>query len=93
MREKTSQLTGHMERLPAAATASDGTSSGNSVFLRAATFSRPDGSYGDIVVSGDAVLPVLPALAELLPAGGLARGSVVAVDRSGLLCLALVAGA
>ena len=100
MWEKTSQLTGFMGlmgRLPAAAaTAIDGASSGNSVFLRAATFSRPDGasgSYGDIVVSGDAVLPVLPALAELLPAGGLARGSVVAVDRSGLLCLALVAGA
>ncbi len=92
MREKTSQLTGLRERLPAAAAASDGTSSRNSVFLRAATFSRPDRSYGDIVASGDAVLPVLPALAELLPAGGLARGSVVAVDRSGLLCLALVAG-
>jgi hypothetical protein len=94
MREKTSQLTGLMElmgRLPgAAATASDGISSGNSVLPRAAAFSRSD---GDIVVSGDAVLPVLPALADLLPAGGLARGSVVAVDRSGLLCLALVAGA
>ena len=40
-----------------------------------------------------AVLPVLPALAGLLPAGGLAEGSVMTVDRSGLLCLALIAGA
>jgi hypothetical protein len=37
-------------------------------------------------------LPVLPALGELLP-GGLARGSVVAAGRWGLLCLALAAGA
>ncbi len=47
----------------------------------------------DAVLPGAAVLPVLPALAELLPAGGLARGSVVVVDRPGLLCLALVAAA
>jgi hypothetical protein len=39
------------------------------------------------------VLPVLPALRELLPRGGLARGSVLAVAEFGLLCLALVAGA
>ena len=38
-------------------------------------------------------LPVLPALRELLPRGGLARGSVLAVAEFGLLCLALVAGA
>jgi hypothetical protein len=38
-------------------------------------------------------LPVLPALRELLPRGGLARGSVVAVAEFGLLCLALAAGA
>ena len=37
--------------------------------------------------------PVLPALRELLPRGGLARGSVVAVAEFGLLCLALAAGA
>ncbi len=43
------------------------------------------------MLPGGAVLPVLPALAELLPAGGLARGSVIAVDQPGLLCLALVA--
>jgi hypothetical protein len=36
---------------------------------------------------------VLPALRELLPRGGLARGSVVAVAEFGLLCLALAAGA
>ena len=39
------------------------------------------------------VLPVLPVLRELLPRGGLARGSVVAVAEFGLLCLALAAGA
>jgi hypothetical protein len=37
--------------------------------------------------------PVVPALRELLPRGGLARGSVVAVPDSGLLCLAVVAAA
>src|SRR5216684_2754270 len=42
---------------------------------------------------GGGVLPVLPALRELLPRGGLARGSVVAAAEFGLLCLALVAGA
>lgn len=48
---------------------------------------------GDAVLPGDTVLPVLPALAELLPVGGLAKGSVVTVERPGLLGLALVAGA
>jgi hypothetical protein len=38
------------------------------------------------------MLPVLPALRELLP-GGLRRGTVVAVGGWGLLCLAVVAGA
>ena len=42
---------------------------------------------------GSGTLPVLPALRELLPRGGLARGSVLAVAEFGLLCLALVAGA
>jgi hypothetical protein len=37
------------------------------------------------------VLPVLPALRELLPRGGLAHGSVVAVAEFGLLALALAA--
>jgi hypothetical protein len=39
------------------------------------------------------MFPVLPALRDLLPRGGLARGSVVEVPASGLLCLAAVAGA
>ncbi len=39
------------------------------------------------------VLPVLPVLAPLLPEKGLAKGSVVAVDRAGALCVALMAGA
>src|SRR5580658_6676937 len=39
------------------------------------------------------VLKVLPALRDLLPRGGLARGSVVATAEFGLLCLALTAGA
>src|SRR6266704_6803497 len=38
-------------------------------------------------------LPVLPALRGLLPRGGLARGSVVAVTEFSLLCLALAAAA
>jgi hypothetical protein len=49
--------------------------------------------HDDDVAPGEAVLPVLPALRELLPAGGLRRGSVVATGRWSLLCLALVAGA
>jgi hypothetical protein len=38
-------------------------------------------------------LPVLSALRELLPRGGLARGSVLATAEFSLLCLALAAGA
>jgi hypothetical protein len=48
---------------------------------------------GDDALPSHDVLPVLPALRELLPAGGLPRGSVVAVGRWSLLCLALAAGA
>lgn len=49
--------------------------------------------WRDVALSGPDVLPVLPALRELLP-GGLQRGSVVAAgDSSSLLCLALAAGA
>ena len=47
----------------------------------------------DAVLPGGAVLPVLPPLRKLLPAGGLPRGSVVATGNWSLLCLALVAGA
>ena len=42
---------------------------------------------------GEGTLPVHPALRTLLPAGGLAKGSVVAVECYGMLCLALMAGA
>jgi hypothetical protein len=45
------------------------------------------------VVSGAGTFPVLPALRELLPRGGLVRGSVVSVAEFGLLALALLAGA
>jgi hypothetical protein len=45
------------------------------------------------VLPGAGVLPVLPALRDLLPAGGLQRGSVVAAGRWSMLCLALAAGA
>ena len=41
----------------------------------------------------DRVLPVLPVLRDLFPYGGLQRGSVVAVSGSGLLSLAIAAGA
>ena len=62
-------------------------------FSKDAGVFRDAGFARDAVLPGGAVLPVLPALAELLPAGGLARGSVIAVDQPGLLCLALVAAA
>jgi hypothetical protein len=39
------------------------------------------------------LLPVLPALAGLLPAGGLRRGSVLQVERSAALTLALLGAA
>jgi hypothetical protein len=45
------------------------------------------------VVAGEHSLPVLPGLRDLLPGGGLARGSVVTVPDAGLLLLALAAGA
>jgi hypothetical protein len=43
--------------------------------------------------ASDRVLPVLPALGGLFPNGGLHRGSVVSVPGSGLLSLAVAAGA
>jgi len=49
--------------------------------------------HRDDVLPGEGVLPVLPALAGLLPAGGLVRGSVVTAGSFGLLSLALAAGA
>ncbi len=38
------------------------------------------------------LLPVLPPLSGLLPGGSLRRGCVIAVERSGLLCMTLAAG-
>src|SRR5690349_2632104 len=62
---------------------------------RLSMIARPSG-HGLPEVSGAvgaSALPVLPALRELLPRGGLARGSVVTVAEFGLLILALAAGA
>jgi hypothetical protein len=52
-----------------------------------------DAALGDAGPGETGMFPVLPALRELLPRGGLARGSVVTVPGSGLLCLAVVAAA
>jgi hypothetical protein len=49
--------------------------------------------HRDDVLAGEGVLPVLPALRELLPSGGLPRGSVVTSGDWGLLSLALAAEA
>jgi len=49
--------------------------------------------HRDDVLSGEGLLPVLPALRDLLPGGGLQRGSVVTSGDWGLLALALTAGA
>jgi hypothetical protein len=49
--------------------------------------------HRDDVLADESLLPVLPALRDLLPAGGLRRGSVVTSGDWGLLCLALAAGA
>ncbi len=49
--------------------------------------------HRDDVLTDEGLLPVLPAFRELLPAGGLRRGSVVASGEWGLLCPALAAGA
>ncbi len=66
--------------------------------LLAVTGSRPLTALDEGVTAGVPqrpydVLPVLPALAPLLPGGGLAKGSVVTVEQPGALCLALIAGA
>src|SRR5215813_11597609 len=49
--------------------------------------------HRDNVLTGEGLLPVLPALRELLPGGGLQRGSVVTSGDWGLLPLALAAEA
>jgi hypothetical protein len=54
--------------------------------------SARDLSPGVGVVSDADLLPVLPALRDLLPLGALQRGSVVAADSWSMLCLALAAG-
>jgi len=46
-----------------------------------------------VTLAGEQLLPVAPALAGLLPGGGLRRGSTVAVSGSTSLALALVATA
>src|SRR5206468_12568862 len=51
--------------------------------------SAPGPGPGPGPAPAPAPVPVLPALRGLLPRGGLARGSVVAVAEFGLLCLAL----
>src|SRR5438067_822482 len=56
----------------------------------ASALSGIPGASGD--PTGPGALPVLPALAGLLPAG-LPRGSVIATGAWGLLCLALAAAA
>src|SRR6202167_5141480 len=53
----------------------------------------PGSGLDRISPSAGGVLKVLPALRDLLPRGGLARGSVVAIAEFGLLCLARAAGA
>jgi len=50
-------------------------------------------SLRPVSLAGQRMLPVLPALAGLLPGGGLRRGSTVAVTGSTSLALALIAGA
>jgi hypothetical protein len=54
---------------------------------------RVPGMPGEPVLSGEDVLPVIPALRTLLPGGGLRRGSVVAAGPWSLLCPALAPGA
>ena len=53
---------------------------------------KPEGITAGVPQRPYDVLPVLPALAPLLPGGGLAKGSVLAVEQPGALCLALIAG-
>lgn len=53
----------------------------------------PPVRYRDDVLTGEGMLPVLPALRDLLPGGGLRRGSVVTSGEWGLLALALAVGA
>jgi hypothetical protein len=54
---------------------------------------RAGSTLADDVLPDTGTLPVLPALQELLPGGGLQRGSVVATGGWSLLCPALAAAA
>jgi hypothetical protein len=54
--------------------------------------SARDIAPGSGVLSDADLLPVLPALRDLLPLGALQRGSVVATGNWSMLCLALAAG-
>ncbi len=58
-----------------------------------ATAAGVEGGAGAGAGAGRGMLPVVTALRDLLPRGGLARGSVVSVPEFGLLSLALAAGA
>jgi hypothetical protein len=92
MREQTSQVKGLFDHSPGdLARPASGPGAGDAVFP--ATTSGPSGPSGTAVLSSAEMLPVLPALAGLLPGRGLTRGSVVAVEQPGLLCLALLAAA
>jgi hypothetical protein len=62
------------------------------VFAEVTRVSSPYPAASISAPEGGGVLPVASALRELLPRGGLARGSVVATAEFGLLCLALAAG-
>lgn len=59
----------------------------------AAPFADLAGRVQPLALAGERLLPVLPPLEPLFPAGGLRRGSVVAVSGSTSLALALLAGA
>ena len=54
---------------------------------------RRAGQLHERLPGDEEILPVLPPLRTLLPAGGLVKGQVAAVGEYGGLCLALMAGA
>ena len=71
---------------------------GGTRFLKASSaYPDPDPGFhpdpGSLWYPGAGTLPPLSALPELLPRGGLVRGSVVSVAEFGVLALALLAGA
>jgi hypothetical protein len=54
---------------------------------------RRAGQLRDRQPGDEEIVPVVPPLRTLFPAGGLVKGQVAAVDEYGALCLALMAGA